>query len=666
MQQKRHKLTKRLAALLLALMMGAGSAGEALTAFAAELELAESAVVEDVDFAEDETTESAEAAEQVEQVQTGTITGFGELAEGGELQASAEDRPTEAQLTAMMADSIPVYLDGSEYTVDIPVTWYCVGGEYDAGTQYYYQFSPKWNTKNYSLADGLDVEFDAPDYGVFFHEGTGITTTSVTRSSNETKTYRFLVEKMGLKCAAALGIMANIQAESGFNPNAVNKGSPSFHGICQWGLGGATGNRWSKLKSWCKKHGVSSSSLNGQLRYMKYELESVKSYHYSTLKKVSNNASGASSAAKTFAKYFEGCSSKYFGTRQNLAKTKYWKEYSPLAKSKIEVVDEDEIMYTGEKQEPELKLTRGDKTLKEGKDYKVSFSDNVEGGEAKIVITGIGGYCGTLLGSFTIHTEAPTLLSATATAAGVKVKWEEVAGAVKYRLYRKNGSGWKKVKDTASLSCTDTTAVSGEVNTYTVRCISAEGEAISSYDTEGISIDYLAAPTLKVAGQTGGVKVSWSEVAGAASYRIFRKDEDDQWQEVKNTTSTSWKDKDAEVGNTYTYRAISLSEDEEKESYNSTAVSVKYLPAPVLKTAAGVNKGIKVSWKKVAGAEKYRVYRKNGSKWSKVTDTTSTSWKDKDVKKNKQYTYTVCCITKDGKTIQSGYDTTGVSAKRKK
>lgn len=684
------KRSARALTLLLAVMMTVGVAGESLTAAAAELEpetlsveTMDDAVVEtpaeeaddmtfdeaaEPEIVEADKVEAVEADEETEKAPAGkrVITGFVVPEKGNEIQASAEDRPSLEQLTSLMDDTIQVYLDEEETPAKIAVTWYCVGDEYELGKQYYYQFSPKWDTEKYQLSDSLDVEFDAPDYGVFFGEGTGITTMKVTRSGNETKTYRYLVEKMGLKCSAALGIMANIQAESGFNPNAVNPGSTSFHGICQWGLGGATGSRWNKLKKWCKSHGCSYKSLNGQLRYMRYELENIKSYHYSSLKSVKNSSKGASSAARTFAKYYEGCSSNYWGTRQKLAGGKYWKEYSPLAKAKIEVLNDDQILYNGKAQEPELKLTKGDKTLKEDKDYKVSYSNNVEPGEATIIITGVGDYCGTLMGSFTIRTETPKLVSATCAPTGVKVKWKAVDGAVKYRLYRKVDDSWKKIKDTANLSCTDTTAVSGEINVYTVCCISTDGAVVSGRDSEGIRIYYVAAPVLKLSGNNNGVKVQWTKVQGAASCQIFRMNDDEEWEEVKTTTSASWTDKDAALNKTLSYRAISLDENGEALSCMSNKVSMKYLPAPVLKSAAGVKKGIKITWNKVPGAEKYRVYRLKDGKWKKVKDTTSTSWKDEDVKKNKTYTYTVACLTEDGKVVQSGYDSTGVSAKRKK
>ena len=57
---------------------------------------------------------------------------------------------------------------------------------------------------------------------------------------------------------------------------------------------------------------------------------------------------------------------------------------------------------------------------------------------------------------------------------------------------------------------------------------------------------------------------------------------------------------------------------------------------------------------------KYRVYRKIGKgKWSKLADTKKLYIVDKKVKKKVKYTYTVSCITNDGKKVVSGYNPTG-------
>lgn len=89
---------------------------------------------------------------------------------------------------------------------------------------------------------------------------------------------------------------------------------------------------------------------------------------------------------------------------------------------------------------------------------------------------------------------APEIESLTNTADGVKVAWGAVNGASQYRVLRKTEDGsWEKVGDTSDCSYTDGTAVNGTKYTYTVRCLSADGERYTSgYDETGVSILYTA------------------------------------------------------------------------------------------------------------------------------------------------------------------------------
>lgn len=77
--------------------------------------------------------------------------------------------------------------------------------------------------------------------------------------------------------------------------------------------------------------------------------------------------------------------------------------------------------------------------------------------------------------------------------------------------------------------------------------------------------------------------------------------------------------------------------------------------APKLSSVSAVSNGVTVKWNAVAGAEKYRVfYKANGENtWHKAGDTTSTSYTWTGAKKGTKYTFTVRCVTSDGKTYTS-------------
>lgn len=62
----------------------------------------------------------------------------------------------------------------------------------------------------------------------------------------------------------------------------------------------------------------------------------------------------------------------------------------------------DDQVYTGEEIKPAVVVTVGKETLKEGEDYTVAYSNNVNAGSADVVVTGINEYSGTIDTTFDI------------------------------------------------------------------------------------------------------------------------------------------------------------------------------------------------------------------------------------------------------------------------
>ncbi|MCD8189897.1 MAG: phage tail tip lysozyme [Clostridiales bacterium] len=227
-----------------------------------------------------------------------------------------------------MPSTLSVYLDGSDEATEIPVTWYCLD-DYETSDDYYFQFSPSWDTDAYPLLDGLDVEVDAPYIAVHLVQVVALSSSD----SNETTIYTYLTETMGLNTAAACGILANMYAESSFNPTAscTDTNGLTSYGLCQW-----NGSRYTSLKSWCSNNGYNYKTVDGQLHYLSYEL-STSSYSYilTYLQGVDNTADGAYDAGYYWCYYFERPSdtANKSKVRGNLAKNTYWPIYSALSSS---------------------------------------------------------------------------------------------------------------------------------------------------------------------------------------------------------------------------------------------------------------------------------------------------------------------------------------------
>lgn len=270
----------------------------------------------------------------------------------------------------------------------------------------------------------------------------------------------------------------------------------------------------------------------------------------------------------------------------------------------------------------------------------------------------------------TVNLPAPQITGLANTTGGIKISWNKVDGAYGYRLYYKPASGgWKRFKDTTATSFTDSGVVPNKTETYTIRCIDKNGNTISEFNSTGWSKKYTpVAPTIsKLDITTGGIKLSWNKIAGVYGYRLYYKTSSGGWKRFKDTTATSFTDSGVSPNRTETYTIRCIDKNGNTVSgFYSRGWSKKYTPvAPTITRLSNTSKGVSVTWNKIAGVYGYRLYRKyDGGSWTKVKDTTSTSFTDSGAKKGKKVTYTVRCIDRKGKTV-SGFNSKGWSITRK-
>ena len=267
-----------------------------------------------------------------------------------------------------------------------------------------------------------------------------------------------------------------------------------------------------------------------------------------------------------------------------------------------------------------------------------------------------------------IEVATPSISKLENTAGGIKLSWNKVSGTYGYRLYRKTSSGWKRFKDTTATSYTDSSVTVNKTETYTIRCIDSSGKTISGFNSKGWSKKYTpVAPTIsKLENTTGGIKLTWNKITGVYGYRVYQKTSNG-WKRIKDTTSTSFTDSAVSANQTKTYTIRCIDKKGNTISgFNSKGWSKKYTAAtPKITKLKNTSKGVSVTWNKVAGVYGYRLYRKYaGGSWTRVKDTTSTSFTDSGAKKGKKVTYTVRCIDKKGNTV-SNYNKTGWSITRK-
>ena len=237
---------------------------------------------------------------------------------------------------------------------------------------------------------------------------------------------------------------------------------------------------------------------------------------------------------------------------------------------------------------------------------------------------------------------------------GIKISWDKVDGAAQYRVYYKGRNGWTKLTDTSSNSVIDYDVVSGNNYTYTIRALDQNGNHISDYDHNGSKIRFIKAPQFSLSNAANGVRISWGKVTGAEKYRVFYYGSKG-WTRLADTAATSFLDTDVSSNHRYVYTVRCISAD--GNTYISdyrVGKGINYFAAPSL-TLKNVEDGVKISWNKIDGAAKYRVYYKGRNGWTKLTDTTSTSVIDYDVVSGTNYTYTIRALDQNGNHISDYY-----------
>lgn len=142
--------------------------------------------------------------------------------------------------------------------------------------------------------------------------------------------YCFLREEMELNHAAACGILANVHLESNFRPIALGDGGTSY-GICQWHNG-----RFSHLMAYCRREGLDYNMLDGQLEFLRYELEHGYRKAYEAVREVTDDEDGAYQAAYEFCMRFEKPDQIVARSerRGNLSRNEYYdKDFKELAET---------------------------------------------------------------------------------------------------------------------------------------------------------------------------------------------------------------------------------------------------------------------------------------------------------------------------------------------
>ena len=229
---------------------------------------------------------------------------------------------------------------------------------------------------------------------------------------------------------------------------------------------------------------------------------------------------------------------------------------------------------------------------------------------------------------------APDITGASVNVSDIQLNWTAVSGAQGYILYRASaydGSVYIFLITTTTPLFVDDGLPRGSYY-YQVRAYNADGEGYISapygpvlVQSGGQALPVPAKPQnlramAEYSTEAPGIAVSWNAAANADSYSVYRSLDDERYEEITRTTSTSYKDTAGlQNGDAYYYRVRGYNGIQ--EGYLSDSCGPVLLrPGKPEITVSVVDRSVNIEWDAIHGADTYYVSRSaNGAQYQTIT-----------------------------------------------
>lgn len=176
------------------------------------------------------------------------------------------------------------------------------------------------------------------------------------------------------------------------------------------------------------------------------------------------------------------------------------------------------------------------------------------------------GSCSTVLTSVTKPSKVSTLTLTSTSATSIKLTWKKISRATGYQIYRLNTTtgAYEKVttiKSPNTVTYTDTGLTSNKEYTYKVRAYLSYGGTNyygTCSDVQSVVTKPSKVKSLSLSTKSSAVTLTWSKVARATGYQIYRLNTTTGKYEkvitVKGVNTCTYKNTGLKKGATYTYK----------------------------------------------------------------------------------------------------------------
>lgn len=180
-----------------------------------------------------------------------------------------------------------------------------------------------------------------------------------------------------------------------------------------------------------------------------------------------------------------------------------------------------DVMYDGSQTHQNLVVSEGEKTLEEGKDYRLEYINNVNPGISTITVTGIGNYGGVKTIHYLINLNNMTDVSAQGAVDSVSLAWNPIFGAEGYEIYNENNI---LIAKTSELAYTHTDLDALTTYQYKVRpYMTSDGATYYGGFSNLVQAQTgMKQPVITLKAKKKAAVVSWQRIKGVSGYEIYR------------------------------------------------------------------------------------------------------------------------------------------------
>ncbi len=320
---------------------------------------------------------------------------------------------------------------------------------------------------------------------------------------------------------------------------------------------------------------------------------------------------------------------KIDGIKNTNVDCNFWYGSLDTQKEKFDINKISSQAYTGSKIKPSVTVKYKNKVLEAGKDYYVTYKNNVNIGVATAVVTGIDDYedfapCNVAFSIVPTKVTDLTLLSTSTNSASVK--WSKHSMASGYNVYVYRSGAWKLYSSTTSTEMT-ITGLSSATN-YPVRV--AAYKTVNDEKLVGKYSDKVYATTIPAktdditySSTASSITLNWSKQGNATGYQVEKYNSSTKkYTLVKDVTpgttySLKMYNLNANTGYKYRIRAYKVNHDGETiYGAYSNAYTAYTRPQKITmgKLTTPSSYAIKVNWTSTPGVTGYQV------QWSTYSD----------------------------------------------